>query len=139
MLPPDPYTIVPWVGARYISVEFSHYVPGIWNTDALSAILEASRFAAIENYRGNGNKPIAKTLKYTFGTVTLSFVPEEGLQWKTWGLALSGLTDVFDKYEYTGFTFIIKDVFLRVGKGYLFNNAAIATPLATPQATPQAA
>ena len=130
---------MPWAGARYISVEFFHYVPGIRITDALSAILEASRIAAIENFRGNGNKPIAKTLKYTFGSVTLSFVPEAGLQWKTWGLALSGLTDIFDKYEYTGFEFMVKGTILRVGTGSLLNKAAIATPLATTQATPQAA
>ena len=121
-----------------VSLELSNYVPEIWYTDALNAILAASRWAAIENFQGNGNRPIGRNLMYSSGSVTLTFDPAASLKWSTWGLALSGLTCVFDQYEYTGFNFTVGQNYRVAGRGSLLG-AAIATPLATPQATPQAA
>ena len=138
MLPPDPLVIIPWDGAVSVSLEISNYVPEIWYTDALNAILAASRWAAIENYQGNGNRPIGRKLVYPFGTVTLTLEPAASLRWSTWSLALTGLPYVFDQYGYMGFNFAVGQSYQLAGRGSLLG-AAIATPLATPQATPQAA
>lgn len=71
---------------------------------------------------------------YTYGTVTLSFVPEGAtLRWNEWGVALAGLANVYDEYDYTGFDFTVRVVLSVEGKGFL-RGAAIATPQATPQA-----
>ncbi len=117
---------------------FSNYVPGIWITDALNTILAASRGVAIENLRGNGKMPIGKNLMYSFGSVKLVFVPGASLTWSEWGLALSALTEVFDKYDSTCFSFTVRVYLGQAGTGFL-RKVAIATPLAIPQATPQAA
>ena len=142
MLPPDPYVVLPWQGARSVAVTFSNYVRGIWYTDALNTILEASRWAAIENFKGHGERRIGKSLTYSFGSVTLTFVPAASLKWSTWGLALSALTRVFDEYEYTGYSFTVSDLYRPAGTGFL-RGTPLTTPLttlqATPQATPQAA
>ena len=132
MLPPDPYTIWPWAGSHSTSVTFSRYVPRIRHTDALNAILVASRVAAIAIYVGNGDKPIDRNLNYVFGSVTLNFYPRPNLTWKTWNLALSAFTAIFD-YEYAGFSFTVNFGPSPVGTGFL-RGAAIATPQATPQA-----
>lgn len=103
---------------------FSDYVPGIRHTDALNAILAASRVAAISIYVGNGDKPIGKNLNYVCGSVTLNFNPRPGLTWKTWNLALSAFPGVFD-YEYTGFSFMVNFGLSPAGAGFL-RGAAIA-------------
>ena len=107
---------------------FSKYVPRIRDTDALNVILAASRVAAISIYVGNGDKPIGKNLSYVFGSVTLNFIPQPNLTWKTWNLALSAFTGVFD-YEYTGFSFTVNFGLFPAGTGFL-RGAAIATPQA---------
>ena len=124
----------PWAGARSISVTFSSYKPGIWLTDALNAILDASRDAVIANFRGNGNNPISKNLKYIFGSITLTLVPGSSLTWREWGLALTAFTGLFNQYEYTGFSFTVNVAYRPAGSGFLSGG----TP-PTPQTTPQAA
>ena len=113
---------------------FFNYKPGIWLTDALNAILDASRDVAIANFRGNGNNPISKNLKYIFGSITLTLVPGSSLTWSEWGLALSAFTGLFNQYEYTGFSFTLTVAHSPAGSGFLRGG----TP-STPQTTPQAA
>ena len=127
---PDPFVICPWAGAGSTCVIFSKYVSGIWNTDALNAILEASRVVAIENFRGNGNKLIGKDLKYAFGSVTLTFTPGPSLKWSTWGLVLAAFPELFKQYEYTGFSFTVNDAYRPAGTGIL-GRSAIANPAET--------
>lgn len=114
-------------------MSFFSYVPEIWHTDALNAVLAASRFAAIEIFSGNGDRPIGRKLNYLFGSVNLKFDPRPNLEWKTWNLALSVFASVFVEYEYMGFSFEVNDGFRPAGTGFL-RGATIATPQATPQA-----
>lgn len=129
---------MPWPGAPAISVSFSSYVPMIWIADALNVILEVSRWTTIEIFRGNGNSPIGKELMYTFGSVTLNLIPDVGLTWRAWGLALSTFTTIFNQFVYTGFTFTVIVAHSLAGSGFLYGRPT-ASATATPQTTPQAA
>ena len=110
---------------------FSDYDSEIWYTDALNVILEASTAAAVQIYKGKGDRPMGQNLKYVFGSVTLNLNPQSNLTWKTWNLILTAFTAVFS-YEYTGFSFTVDVGFSPAGTGSL-RGAASATPQATPQ------
>ncbi len=114
-------------------MDFSNYVPGVWITDALNAILKASKEVAIEIFRGNGDKVIGKSLKYALGRATLTFTPGASLKWSTWGLLLSTFPELFNQYEYTGFSFTVWVAFRPAGIGSL-GRAAPATSMETSQA-----
>ena len=133
MLPPDPCVVRAWEGSRGTFVTFSSYKSNIWYTDALNAILEAGRLAAIQIYIGNGDRPIGRSVLHIFGSITLNFNPRPNLTWRTWNLVLSVFASIYDKYEYTGFSFKVDVALSPAGTGFL-GVAAIATPQATPQA-----
>ena len=88
---------------------FSSYDSELWYTDALNVILAAFRAATTQIYVGRGEKAVAHTLNYVYGSVTLNLKPLPNLKWNTWLLALSSFTEVFG-YEYTGFNFTVSSV-----------------------------
>ena len=110
---------------------FSNYDSKLWYTDALNVLLAACRAATIQIYVGKGEKAIARTLNYTFGSVTLNLNPLPNLTWNTWLLALSSFTEVFG-YEYTGFSFTVNFIYVPAGSGFL-RQVATAAPQVTPQ------
>ena len=112
---------------------FSNYDSKLWYTDALNAILAASRAATIQIYVGKGEKAINRNLNYVFGSVTLNLNPLPNLNWNTWLLALSSFTEVFG-YEYTGFSFTVNYIYIPAGTGFLRQ-----VETATSQVTPQSA